>query len=114
MTCCSAACRSRRVCCGSGGRLRLERLARRCAAERLHDALRHQEECQTSERQRQEDVEQAPREVHPEVADRPSVSRRTKPRASATATAMPVAAERKFWTVSAAIWVRWLIVVSPA
>ena len=32
---------------------------------------------------------------------------------TATATAMPVAAETKFWTVSPAIWVRWLIVVSP-
>ena len=38
---------------------------------------------------------------------------RAKPRITATATAMPVAAETKFCTVSPAIWVRWLIVVSP-
>ncbi len=31
---------------------------------------------------------------------------RAKPRMSATTTAMPVAADRKFCTVSAAIWVR--------
>ena len=35
-----------------------------------------------------------------------SVSRRVSPRIRATATAMPVAAERKFWTVNPAIWER--------
>ena len=39
---------------------------------------------------------------------------RVKPRIRATATAMPTAAEAKFWTVSPIICVRWLIVVSPA
>ena len=43
-----------------------------------------------------------------------SVRRRTIPRTSAMATAMPTAAETKFWTVSPAIWVRWPIVDSPA
>ena len=38
---------------------------------------------------------------------------RAKPRITATATAMPVAAETKFCTVRPAIWVRWLMVVSP-
>ncbi len=39
--------------------------------------------------------------------------RRVKPRISATSTAMPVAADTKFWTVRPSICVRWLIVVSP-
>ena len=39
---------------------------------------------------------------------------RVSPRTSATATAMPTAAETKFCTVSPAIWVRWLMVDSPA
>ena len=46
----------------------------------------------------------------------PSVRRplRTMPRMIATATTMPAAAETKFCTVSAIIWVRWLMVDSPA
>ena len=43
----------------------------------------------------------------------PVVERRTNPRTSAASTAIPVAAETKFCTVSAAIWTRWLIVDSP-
>ena len=39
--------------------------------------------------------------------------RRTRPRISATATAMPTAAETKFWTVSPIIWVSSDIVDSP-
>ena len=39
---------------------------------------------------------------------------RTRPRIRATITAMPAAAETKFCTASPSIWVRWLIVVSPA
>ncbi len=39
---------------------------------------------------------------------------RAKPRMSATATAMPTAAQTKFCTASAAICVRYDIVVSPA
>ncbi len=38
---------------------------------------------------------------------------RAKARTSATASAMPVAADRKFCTVSPAIWLRRLMVVSP-
>ena len=40
--------------------------------------------------------------------------RRTRPRISATATRSPTAADTKFCTASPAIWVRWLIVDSPA
>jgi hypothetical protein len=39
---------------------------------------------------------------------------RTSPRTSATATAMPAAADTKFCTASPAICVRWLMVDSPA
>ena len=39
---------------------------------------------------------------------------RDRPRIRATITAMPAAADTKFWTVSPTIWVRWLSVVSPA
>ncbi len=35
------------------------------------------------------------------------------PRMIATTTAMPAAADTKFWTVKPSIWVRWLIVFSP-
>ncbi len=38
---------------------------------------------------------------------------RANPRISATATAMPVAADRKFWCVSPSIWERYESVVSP-
>jgi hypothetical protein len=38
---------------------------------------------------------------------------REKPRIRATATAMPTAALRKFWTASAPIWDRYDMVVSP-
>ena len=42
-----------------------------------------------------------------------SVLDRTKPRKSAISTAMPTAADTKFWNVSASIWLRYVIVVSP-
>ena len=42
-----------------------------------------------------------------------SERRRTRPRTSAIATAIPTAADAKFCTVSPAICVRWLIVDSP-
>ncbi len=38
---------------------------------------------------------------------------RESPRMSATITAMPAAADTKFWTVRPTIWVRWLRVLSP-
>jgi len=40
--------------------------------------------------------------------------RRTRPRMRATATARPTAAEAKFCTARPTIWVRWLMVLSPA
>ncbi len=43
-----------------------------------------------------------------------SAVRRTRPRISATATAIPTAAEAKFWTARPAAWVRWVMVDSPA
>ena len=45
----------------------------------------------------------------PRVVER----RRTRPRMMATMTAMPAAAETKFWTVRPIIWERWLIDTSP-
>ena len=42
-----------------------------------------------------------------------SLRRRVMPRTSAIATAIPTAAETKFWTASPLICVRWLIVDSP-
>ena len=46
----------------------------------------------------------------PRVFDRFRVS----PRMSATATAMPTAADTKFCTANPAIWVNWAMVSSPA
>ena len=51
---------------------------------------------------------------HRQKLPRWAVSRRASPRMRATATAMPVAAERKFWTASPSIWVRMLMTDSPA
>ena len=45
---------------------------------------------------------------------RAAASLRAKPRISAKATDMPVAADKKFCTVNANICVRWLMVASPA
>ncbi len=42
-----------------------------------------------------------------------ALRRRMRPRMRATATQRPTAADTKFCTASAAIWVRWLIVDSP-
>ena len=39
---------------------------------------------------------------------------RVSPRMSATATAIPTAADTKFWTANPVIWVNWDIVSSPA
>ena len=39
---------------------------------------------------------------------------RDRPRSSAAITASPAAAETNCWTVSPTIWVRWLMVDSPA
>ena len=62
--------------------------------------------------QRQQDAHAAAHQVDPEVAD-PVGAERVKPRISATATAMPTAAETKFCTASPAICTRWPIVDSP-
>lgn len=43
----------------------------------------------------------------------PSASRLSKQRMNSKASATPVAAERKFCTVSPAIWTRWLMALSP-
>ena len=42
-----------------------------------------------------------------------ALRRAMMPRMSAMATAMPVAAETKFWTVRPAIWLKYESVVSP-
>ena len=42
----------------------------------------------------------------------PAASRRAKPRMNANASAIPVAADRKLCSVSATIWLSWLMVVS--
>ena len=53
-----------------------------------------------------------PRTMSTQALPSRSVRLRTKPRISATATAMPTAADTKFWTVSPAIWTVWPMVVS--
>ncbi len=85
-------------------RHRIEQLDRAVRREALHDALRHQHDCE-HERQRQQDVQRAAREIDPEVADL-ATCRRAKPRINATSTAMPEAADRKFCTASPSICVR--------
>ncbi len=65
------------------------------------------------DRHRQQEIERDPRQVGPEVAERQSLRARAKPRITAKATAIPVAADRKLWTVSATIWLKLLIVLSP-
>ncbi len=77
------------------------RNAERNQHQRIDDADWHQ------------DVERDLGQIDPEIADRP-VSRRAKPRISANAIAMPVAADRKLCTASAAIWVKFDMVASPA
>ena len=61
--------------------------------------------------ERQQHEEGDAGQVDPEVADAPDRARAK--RGSRDRDAMPVAAETKFCTVSPAIWVRWLMVVSP-
>ena len=65
------------------------------------------------DRDRQQDPQTDPDQVDPEVAQLRRSSRRAKPRTSATATAMPTAAETKFCTARPAICTRWPIVDSP-
>ena len=64
-------------------------------AERLRHALPDQEQ-RVGHADRQQDVERAARDIDPEIADRLAPSARAKPRISATASTMPVAADRKF------------------
>ena len=80
------------------------------AVEVLDHALAQVDEGD-DERDGQEHAGDAAGDVDPEVAERVG-RRRAMPRMSATATAMPAAAEAKFWTASPAIWVRWLTVDS--
>ena len=58
----------------------------------LRDALPDEDE-RRDERDRQQDVQHGARQVDPEVADRRSTRRRTMPRISAIAIAMPTAAD---------------------
>ena len=73
------------------------------------EVLRHAADDQhqrDDDRERQQDVEHAAGQIDPEVADRLRAERRAKPRISAMASAMPVAADTKFCTVRPAICVR--------
>ena len=64
------------------------------------------------DRERQQDAQQLRTRSTQKLPIR-SVRLRVKPRISATATAMPTAAETKFCTASPDIWTRWPIVDSP-
>ena len=74
-------------------------------AEVLRHALPDEEQAD-DDRDRQQDVERAAGQIDPEIADAVCAERRAKPRTSAIASAMPVAAETKLCTVSPAIWTR--------
>ena len=74
-------------------------------AERLRHALPDQEQ-RVDDADRQQDVERAARDIDPEIADRVCIDARAKPRISATASTMPVAADRKFWCVRPSICTR--------
>ena len=73
--------------------------------QRLRHALPDQEQ-RVDDADRQQDVERAAGEIDPEIADRSCADARAKPRISATASAMPVAADRKFWSVRPSICTR--------
>ena len=89
--------------------LALERKRGHVAGETLDDALAREDEGD-DDRERKEDVEDAPRHVDPEIADgcgarsRHSFRRAAMPRMTATATDMPAAAERKFCTARPTAW----------
>ena len=74
-------------------------------AEVLRHAERDERE-RHDDRQRQQHVERGAREIDPEIADRrrPWRGRRRAP--AARRSAMPVAAETKFCTVSPTIWLK--------
>ena len=90
----------------------LERRDRLRAVPRLRDALPDEDE-RADDGDRQQDVQDAARQVDPEVADRLRASSRSRPRISATAIARPVAADVKLRTASMPAWMRWLAPVSP-
>ncbi len=73
--------------------------------EVLDHALADQEH-REYQRQRQQQPDGDAGDVDPEIADRRPSTRAAKPRASANATAMPVAADRKFCTARPSICVR--------
>ena len=73
--------------------------------EGLDDALRHEQHGH-DRREREQDVDGPADEVAPEVAELVASWSATNPRNSATSTAMPTAADTKFWNVSASIWLR--------
>ena len=74
-------------------------------AERLRHALPHQKQ-RGDNADRQQDIERAAGDIDPEIADRLGRTSRAKPRMSATASTMPVAADRKFWWVRPSICTR--------
>ena len=78
-----------------------ERLHRRVGEVLDHPAGEQQD--RGHERQRQQDAQGAAGQVDPEVARATPLRTRTKPRMSATAMAMPTAADRKFCTARPAI-----------
>jgi len=82
----------------------LDRGGLHIGAERLRDALPHQEQ-RIDDADRQQDVERAAGDIDPEIADGLTEAR-AKPRISAIASTMPVAAERKFWWVRPSICTR--------
>ena len=95
-----------------GDRARRDRLLRAferrrvdIGAERLRHAAQDVEQRQ-HDADRQQHVERGAGQIDPEIADRLARSARAKPRISATAMAMPVAAETKFCTVRPAICTR--------
>ena len=79
--------------------------------KRLRDPLPDQEQ-RIGNAKRQQHVEGAAGDIDPEG---PTVltEARAKPRMRATASTMPVAADRKFWCVSPSIWARYESVLSP-
>ena len=79
---------------------------------RLGHALPDEDE-RADEGDRQQDVERRRASGRPRSCRSSSTLRRTMPRISAIAMAMPTAADTKFWTARPSAWVRWAIVVSP-
>ena len=78
---------------------RLRASSPRCRRSRFCGTPCETKNSADDDRDRQQDVERARGQIDPEVADAVCAERRAKPRTSATASAMPVAAETKLCTV---------------